>query len=751
MPGLKPDVIPYYAMEFIPGARTITAYAQAHQLSVTDRLQLFSKVCDAVHHGHTKGVIHRDLKPANILVDPAGDPKVIDFGVARAVEHDSTDHTMHTQPGALVGTPHYMSPEQVASGDDIDTRSDVYALGVVLFELLSGQLPYDLSKTTLQDVTRIIREQPPRKLSLLTGSQVRGRGGDVETIVFKALEKDRNRRYQSAADLAADIQRYLNHEPIAARPPSVAYQLRVMARRNRALAAGVGVAVVALIAAVAVSANFAYSEARQRREAVKARDSATAEAARARRVTEFLGDMLATADPHSGQSKDLTVRELTDIAAGRIGEVFKDDPNVDGELRIKLGKAYFHMGDNAKARAMFDSAYDLWSVHRGENDPETLNARALTGAAVMMDGKAAEAEAILRDALQRQISVVGEEHEDTLATLANLALAVQDQGRLDESEKLQRRAYEIKSRVLGPAHQETLVSQMQLSDLLQSQGRVDEAIKVARDSAQSCEHILGPRHPSTLTAESILASAIHDAGKYEEAAPLLKKVYDTRVDVLGENHPETLTTLNTLALNEEALNHFDAAEQAFRKAHKAAQAGLGPEHPTTLTYANNMANFLSRRAGAAKADDPRRATDLDEAEKLLRDTMTVRERISGPNSVDTLTLVNNLALLLENREKFAEAEPMYRRVVAGVDVALPPDHWMRFAARKNLADCLVDLGRSDEAEPMLVAAYPELKRVLGPDHQRTRACAKSLERLYEKAGKKQEAERWKGLAEAGKK
>jgi tetratricopeptide (TPR) repeat protein len=240
---------------------------------------------------------------------------------------------------------------------------------------------------------------------------------------------------------------------------------------------------------------------------------------------------------------------------------------------------------------------------------------------------------------------------------------------------------------------------------------------------------------------------MYDAGKYEEAAPLLQGVYDARVEVLGQEHPDTLTTLNTVALNLEALKRFDEAEAAFRKLLSAGRGSRGTDHPSTLTYANNLANFLSRRAGTLKADDPRRAADLDEAEKLLRDTMAVRERLSVPNSVDTLTLVNNLALLLENRDKFAEAEPLYRRVVEGLDVALPPDHWMRFAGRVNLANCLVDLGREGEAEPILLAAYPELKRVLGEDHQRTRSCAKSLGRMYEKQGKVAEAELWRGRAQ----
>lgn len=751
--------IPYYAMEYIAGARPLTGYAIAAALGTRQKLELFAKVCDAVHHGHVKGVIHRDLKPANILVDMTGEPKVIDFGVARAAEADFSTPTMNTQPGVMVGTPQYMSPEQVAGDADIDTRSDVYALGVVLYELLSGELPYDVRTSSRGELTRVIREQPARRLSIATRSEVRG---DAETIVHKCLEKDRERRYQSAADLAADLRRYLNNEPIAARPPSVAYQLRVMARRHRALTGAVVVSVVALAGAVMVSTGFAMKAERQRDEAMVARDSARqakeeaerlrddaqAAAAKSRRVTEFLGDMLASADPHNAKSKDMTVRELADVAAGRIGEVFKDDADVAGELRVKLGKAYFHLGDLVKARAMFELAHEGWAASLGENNPDTLNALALTGAAVMVQGKPEEAAGIFRDALERQSRVVGEEHPDVLSTLANLAMAEQDLGHLDEAEKLQKRALEIKTRVMGPAHSETIASQMALADLLQSQGKIDEAVGLARGCAESCERILGARHPSTLLAQSIHASAMYDAGRYEEAAPYLKKVYETRVDVLGAEHPDSLTTLNTMALNEEALGRNDAAEELMRKLVKAAAAGMGEEHPTTLTYASNLGNFLGKRAGAMKEEDARRAAVLDEAEGILRRTLATRERVSGKESTATLSVLNNLAMTIEHRGRFIEAEPMYREVVAGVDAALPADHWMRFAARNHLGNCLVDLGRVDEAEPMLRQAYEDLKRVLGEEHQRTRGGARSMERLCEKTGRADEAKRWAGLAKA---
>ncbi len=259
--------VPFFAMEYIPGARTITDFAAAKKLGTRERMELLARVCDAVHHGHQKGIIHRDLKPGNILVDSAGDPKIIDFGVARATDSDMAVTTLQTDIGQLIGTLQYMSPEQCAADPhDIDTRSDVYALGVVLYELLCGKMPYDVSRSAIAEATRKIREEEPAKLSTLD----RTLRGDPETIALKALEKERERRYRSAADLADDIRRCLKGEPISARPPSVAYQVRVFAKRHRVLVVAVIVVVAVMTAAAAVSGRYWYDAARARDAAIAA-------------------------------------------------------------------------------------------------------------------------------------------------------------------------------------------------------------------------------------------------------------------------------------------------------------------------------------------------------------------------------------------------------------------------------------------------------------------------------------------------
>ncbi len=312
--GTPSEGVPYFVMEYIPNARPITEYAPRKNLGTRGRLELFEQVCDAVHHGHQKGIIHRDLKPANILVDSNGQVKIIDFGVARVTGLDVAVTTLQTDVGQLIGTVQYMSPEQVdADPHDIDTRSDVYALGIVLFELLTGHMPYNVENIPVYEATRLIREQPPTKLSVVN----RRLGGDIETIVMKALEKDRERRYQSADELRRDIDRYLKGEAISAQPPSVGYQLKVFARRNKSLVGAFLTVLLVLVTAVIVSTSL-YVQADEARAAEqKQRDAARLEARRAETINAFLERMLASVNPREA-GPNVQVREVLDQAAASI-------------------------------------------------------------------------------------------------------------------------------------------------------------------------------------------------------------------------------------------------------------------------------------------------------------------------------------------------------------------------------------------------------------------------------------------------
>jgi len=373
--------LPFFAMEYIPEARRITEFAAHAKLSSRARLELSGKVCDAVHHGHQKGIIHRDLKPGNILVDSTGQPKIIDFGVARSTDSDVALTTIQTEVGQLIGTLQYMSPEQCAGDpNDIDTRSDVYALGVVLYELLCETHPYSVLRVSVLEAARIIRDQQPFRPSSIN----RTLRGDVETIVLKALEKDRSQRYQSAAELAGDIRRYFVGAAISARPPSMGYQLRVLVRRNKPFFGAIAALFVVLVGATAISTSLYLRADRARLEATRQRDRAVeaeqhallaqqaereqrqladANATRAQtaaetasQVRDFMIELFYVSDPTEARGNTITAREILDKGADRIKAELTEQPEVQASLMDAIGQVYAGLGLYDNAQALLEGA-----------------------------------------------------------------------------------------------------------------------------------------------------------------------------------------------------------------------------------------------------------------------------------------------------------------------------------------------------------------------------------------------------------
>jgi len=468
-----PEGAPYFVMEYVAGA-PITTYCDNHRLSTRQRLELFVHVCEGVQHAHQKAIIHRDLKPSNILiteVDGRPAPKIIDFGVAKALTQKLTADTVFTHVGAMIGTPEYMSPEQaLSSGEDIDTRIDVYSLGIILYELLAGAPPIELRKIALDEFLRRLREEEPPKPSTRIRTQdaatsaelARKRQseppalaklmrGDLDSIALKALEKDRSRRYGSPSDFAADIKRYLNNEAVSAAPPSAAYRARKFARRHRAALATAAAFAVVLMVAAAVSI----------RQSIRA----NREAAVAQAVNDFLqNDVLAQAsaanqsgsrakpDPH------LEVRTATDRAATRIAGKFERQPEVEASIRDTIGQTYLDLGLYAEAQTQFERARDLRRRVLGAEDQKTLWTVHNLGRSAELQGNYAEAEAIHSQNLGIRRRVLGSEHPDTLRSMLNLATAYYRQGKYAQAEELYRQTLEIRRRVLGPDHPDTLNS-----------------------------------------------------------------------------------------------------------------------------------------------------------------------------------------------------------------------------------------------------------------------------------------------------
>jgi eukaryotic-like serine/threonine-protein kinase len=564
---------PYFVMEYVAGT-PITNYCDKHKLTTRDRLNLFLRVCDGVQHAHQKAIIHRDLKPSNILVtevDGSPVPKIIDFGVAKAISHRLTAETMFTQLGAIVGTPEYMSPEQADSaGVDIDTRTDVYSLGVILYELLVGALPLELRKLPFDEMLRMLRDKdtprPSTKVRTLGEQSItnaqnrrteaatlsRQLRGDLDAIALKALEKDRSRRYGTPSELAADIGRYLQNEPVTARPANIGYRARKYIRRHR-------LAVVVVSGLVLMLVCFAIMQAFQIRRITRERD-------RADRITSFMTGMFKVSNPTESRGNKVTAREILDKASRDIRTGLAKDPELQAQMMNVMGTVYFNLGLYLEAHPLLGRALEIRTRVLGPEHIDTLKSMNNLGTVLDDEGRYAEAERLHRQVLEVRTRVLGPDHEDTLASMNNLANSLGEQGRYADAEKLFRQAVDIENRVFGPENKNTTGSQEDLAITLDEEGKYVEAEKLEREVIDVRGRVLGREHPYTLRSMSNLGATLTHMGKYEEAEKLDREVLEIQRRVLGPEHPDTAATIYNLANIASHLGRRDEALSLLREA-----------------------------------------------------------------------------------------------------------------------------------------------------------------------------------------
>ncbi|MCF7761387.1 MAG: serine/threonine-protein kinase, partial [Cephaloticoccus sp.] len=688
--GTTPEGRPYFVMELVSG-EPITRFCDAKACPLETRLRLFMKVCEAVQHAHQKGVIHRDLKPSNIMVvtDDLGEPqpKIIDFGIAKAIAETAGWERHVTQVAQLMGTPDYMSPEQAAGEPGLDTRSDIYSLGVILYKLLTGSLPFDdrrLLDGGVEELRRRIRDEDPLRPSLgltkmsadkvTTVALARGRTvarlqanlrGDLDWIVLRCLEKSPSRRYATAHDLGEDVRRHLENEPVQAVAPSRLYKLGKSIRRNRVTYAAGVIVVLALAAATVVSTlqaarahraevlahSRANAEATARAKAEAAERAAAVAASISAGLSDFLrNDLLAQASPDNQPDRDVKLRTVVDRAAARLATKFEDQPLLRAEVRETLADTYRALGDYAAMQEQCESAYALRRENLGPDHLDTLRAAVMLYDAQPISAKIDPNETLGRDTLERLTRTVGDDHPLTLELRAAY-YKIQYRGRYQEAEPVLREVMNDALRVLGPVNPVTLSAMSAYAIVLSELERYEEAAEVARRTIEYKTRVFGAEHPQTMPTMTTLAVILAKLGRYEEARTLAERVLTVRTKVLGAEHPQTLITAVILGGILVSAHDFAAAGALLPPTADLLTKVAGPDHPATLNVGLLRAT-LSFDAG-----------HLDEADKLLSPALAGLLRRFGPGYTDSVE-----ATLLKAR--IAAARGNWTGVIALLEPAL---------------------------------------------------------------------------------
>jgi len=787
--GAAPDGRPYFVMEYVAGV-SITEYCDRNRLDIPDRLRLFAQACDAIQHAHQKGIIHRDIKPSNVLValaDGVATVKVIDFGVAKATTARLTERTLFTQQGVVIGTPAYMSPEQADPFNaDVDSRTDVYSLGVLLYELAAGALPFDtagLLSAAYDEIRRKIREEdPPRpstRVSSLGDASIetarRRRTdprklqtelrGDLDWIVMRALDKDPARRYASPSEFAADINRYLQHQPVEARPPQALYRFKKLVRRHRLAVVAASLVLVSLTVGGAAATWQAIRATRAEREARR-------EAATVREVATFLESLFEGADPTIARGETVTARDLLERGRQRIERDLAAEPEVrsrllallgnihrmlglysEGETLLKdalatreklhgplnrdvaeasflLGRVTVDRGDYKAAEPMYERARQvLESLPPANQDPGLLASVIGEQARIAFHFSAYDrAEALFRESLVIRERTLGPSHPDVASSLTGLAGVFYDRGEFAKAEELFRRALAIRRERFGDDHPEVALTLSRLASTLGRVGRDREAEPMIVDAVRIQERAFGPVHAQVAGELNNLASLYGRQGRLREAAEILERTIAIRQQIFGPTHANVAIGFRNLGLTYSLAGDYARADTNLRRALEIDEANLGPNHTAVVWDLNTLGSLERKRA------------HLDEAARVYSLARARAEQSIGTKNPEYERAVEGLAAVALARRRLDESERLYTQALDIQRAAFGENHFNLAGPMEGLGSVGVARGRSAEAIDYLERAIKLREGAQGANHPALSEPLRSLAAAYRLAGRSEDAE-----------
>lgn len=733
--------VPFFAMELVVQALPITLYATENKMDLRQRLEMFGAVCDAVEHGHRVGVVHRDVKPGNVLVGVDGIPKVIDFGIASVTGADSDWTGGECFSSAPGGTLNYMSPEQFADSADIDTRTDVYSLGVLLYELITGQRPFDVSGLSIPEAARAAREtRLPFPIRGVPDARP-----DLDAIVHKAMAHDRSGRYDNAGAMGEDVRRYLENLPVLAHPPSRMYFFRKFVRRNRSVSAAVGIALVSLVIGLAVSVRSAsIAKSALHDVTVRERELESVVSYQESRLSDIdvreMGERLRVMLLEAGRAPDgdgasslegalegvnftslalsLVDEEILQRSSRSISEQFEDQPLLRARLLHRLAGTMYALGLQRKALPVLRESLRLREEVHGLEHEETLESMHALGSLYSVMGDFGAAIETLESAHEASRRALGADHRMTLRIATSLGGAYRNSGDASRAERVWNDTLERQRRTLGSDDPETLRTLNNVGIMYALTGELDRAEAAWRELIERQKRVLGPEQSTYRSSLSNLGVLLTDMGRYEQALPLVRESMEAARQHLGDRHPDTLHAIGAMAMLLRDMGMYDRAESLQREVVAGRLEVLGQDHASTLIAQVSLASIMLERGA------------LDDAENLLLRTAEKQRVLLGDAHPDVLDTLELLVKILLRAERVADAKELSDRVLMATDADPREPGWVRASRLVTHARILLAEDAAADALVIALAAHETLALELGTTHPHTRDAANSIADIY---------------------